>query len=366
MTNGGHPSPSSQATRATEEVDRIVREFTSLYHDLRDQTLGRTRWFGVSVVKTPTDIVVLQEIIAETRPELIIETGVFAGGSALLFASLLEGLRIDGKVIGVDVELRSVPPHIAAHPRIELIEGSSADAAVVERLREEAKDRRTMVDLDADHSLEHVSAELRALAPLVTPGCYLVVEDTWLGGRPVRPDFAPGPADAVEAWLAEGQPFEVDRWRERFLLTSVPGGYLRRVDPSGTAPGGPPRLDDFVVADGSHATNGGGPPLASRLGAEEQGVQVREGGPRTLREQYGEPHEQLRERERPTGGPAAAAGSAGRSGGFPGTAARVFARHAARGASALRRLAAGRSTGGKATRPAHVRSKPSTSRRKDR
>jgi cephalosporin hydroxylase len=229
-----------------EQATDTVQRFVALYHQLRDQTLGRTRWLGVSVVKSPTDLVILQEIIAETRPNLIIETGVLAGGSTYYLATLMDLIGIDGKVIGVDVDLSAVNPYIADHPRIELIEGSSTDPAVVATLRERAKGRRVMVDLDSDHSAEHVDRELRALAQLVTPHCYLVVEDTWFG-RAVRFDQGRGPADALDAWLAEGQPFEVDRWRERLLLTGMAGGYLRRLGAPGAGGPGPPRLDRFFV-----------------------------------------------------------------------------------------------------------------------
>ena len=240
--HGEAPADAVDQERATETVQRFV----SLYHQLRDQTLGRTRWLGVSVVKSPTDLVILQEIIAETRPNLIIETGVLAGGSTYYLATLFDLIGIDGKVIGVDVDLSAVSPYIAEHPRVELIEGSSTDPAVVATLRERAEGRRVMVDLDSDHRAEHVEGELRALAPLVTPHCYLVVEDTWMG-RTVRFDEGPGPAEALDAWLAEGQPFEVDRWRERLLLTGMAGGYLRRLGQPGTGTPGPPRLDRFFV-----------------------------------------------------------------------------------------------------------------------
>ena len=201
------------------------------------------------MVKTPADLVILQEIVAETRPNLIIETGVLAGGSTFFLATLFDLVGIDGKVVGVDVDLSAVNPYIAEHPRIELIEGSSTDPDVVATLRERAQGHRVMVDLDSDHRTEHVAGELRALAPLVTPQCYLVVEDTWIG-RTVRFDQGAGPADALEEWLAEGQPFEVDRWRERLLLTGMAGGYLRRLSPRGAsgAPG-PPRLDRFFVPE---------------------------------------------------------------------------------------------------------------------
>lgn len=271
---GEDGQPAGQQLDATDpaEVERIAKEFTCLYHELRDQTLGRTRWMGISVTKTPTDLLVLQEIIAETRPTLIVETGVFAGGSALYAASLLDALGIDGKVVGVDVDLSPVAPHIARHPRIELIEGSSTAPEVVSRLREEAADRRVMVDLDSDHRAEHVLMELRELAPLVSPGCYLVVEDTWFGGRPVRTDQGPGPAGALEAWLADGQPFEVDRWRERFLLTGNAGGYLRRL---GKDFGGPPRLDKFAVATSRPDPRGAADAATGTGGARDREQQRR-------------------------------------------------------------------------------------------
>jgi hypothetical protein len=150
---------------------------------------------------------------------------------------------------------------------VELIEGSSTDPAVVATLRERAEGRRVMVDLDSDHRAEHVAGELGALAPLVTPQCYLVVEDTWFG-RTVRFDQGPGPAEALDAWLAEGQPFEVDRWRERLLLTGMAGGYLRRLGKSAGAPG-PPRLERFFVprldADASARMDEGGELTAEQV-----------------------------------------------------------------------------------------------------
>jgi cephalosporin hydroxylase len=86
-----------------------------------------------------------------------------------------------------------------------------------------------MVVLDSDHSAPHVVEELQSLGPLVSPGCYLIVEDTAIG-RPLGKELLPGPAEALAEWLAHGQPFEVDRSREKFLLTGSPGGYLRRIE----------------------------------------------------------------------------------------------------------------------------------------
>ncbi len=211
------------------DVDHVTRRFLQLYYDLREQTFTTTEWLGERVMKAPTDLIVLQEIVAETRPDLVIEAGVLTGGSTLFYASVLDLLGGDGRVIGVDVDLSRVPVRVRRHPRVELIEGSSADPQVVEQLRAASMGNRVMVDLDSAHDEGHVRAELDCLASLVTPGCYLVVEDTVGGGRPILPEEGAGPGHALDAWLAEGQPFGVDRWRERLLLTTNHRGYLRRL-----------------------------------------------------------------------------------------------------------------------------------------
>jgi cephalosporin hydroxylase len=262
MTADEQTDTSSEAppAPALEDVERVSREFTRIFHGLGKQTFSTTTWLGVPLIKTPTDIVVFQQIITETKPDLIIETGVYLGGSALLFATLMDALGIDGKVIAVDIDLAGVRPRAREHPRIELIEGSSVDPEIVTRIRAEAaKSERVMVDLDADHRAHHVLEELRTYSDLVTPGCYLVVEDGFLGGRPVRPEAVPGPSEALDAWFAESPEFEVDRWHERYLLTQNPRGYLRRVGPDAPEPR-PPRPDHFVTGTLELSLEGNGLP----------------------------------------------------------------------------------------------------------
>ncbi len=232
-----------------ERVEQAAREFATVFHELKEQTFATTTWLGVPLVKTPADMVVLQQIIAETQPELIVETGVYVGGSAALFASIQEMLGIDGKVIAVDVDLSFVHDRVRENPRIELLEGSSTDPEIVSHIRAAAKGKRTMIDLDADHRAHHVLEELRTYADLVSPNCYLVVEDSWFGGRPVREDAIPGPSEALDAWLAEEPPFELDRWRERYLLTQNPRGYMRRVPADGAPPIGRERPGNFLIGN---------------------------------------------------------------------------------------------------------------------
>jgi cephalosporin hydroxylase len=202
--------------RRLERASRLVYEWG---------TWGDTRWLDATVAKNPLDLWVMQEIIAETRPEVIVETGTYRGGSALFFASLCELLG-EGEVISVDIE----PPRddYPAHPRITYLAGrSSTEAGVVEQVRACIRERRTMVILDSDHSAEHVAAELAAYAPLVSIGCYLIVEDTNVDD--VRPDLPTGPLVAIQDFLSETDDFVVDSAREKWVITFNPGGYLKRV-----------------------------------------------------------------------------------------------------------------------------------------
>jgi cephalosporin hydroxylase len=197
-------------------------------------------WLGLPVIQMPPDIVALQEVIWETRPQLVIETGIARGGSLVLYASILELLG-DGEVLGIDVDVRAHNREaIEAHPlakRISMIEGSSLDDDVVAQARAAAADvERVMVVLDSNHTHAHVLEELRAYGPLVTAGQFLVVADTFVEEIPAqehRPrEWGPGdnPATALRAWLDEVDGFEPDPFvNAKLLLTASPGGYLRRM-----------------------------------------------------------------------------------------------------------------------------------------
>jgi cephalosporin hydroxylase len=197
-------------------------------------------WLGLPVIQMPPDIVALQEVIWETRPQLVIETGIARGGSLVLSASILE-LIGEGEVLGIDIDIRAHNREaIEAHPlarRIRMVEGSSLDESVLAEARQAAAAvERVMVVLDSDHSHEHVLAELRAYSGLVTVGQFLVVADTFVEDIPVqehrRRAWGPGdnPATALRAWLDEADGFEPDPFvNAKLLLTASPGGYLRRV-----------------------------------------------------------------------------------------------------------------------------------------
>jgi cephalosporin hydroxylase len=211
-----------------EDVLAAAERFHRAFYDLGQHggTWRDTRWFGYEVQKSPLDLWIYQEIINDTHPDLIIETGTAWGGSALFFAMLCD-LRGSGEVISVDI---AAQPSRPAHDRIRYVQGSSTDVNALDRVSDAARQhRRVMVSLDSDHSREHVLHELNAYSAFVTEGCYLVVEDTNLNGNPVHPGFGPGPQEAVDEFLRRHPEFERDSlWESKFLVTFNPGGYLRR------------------------------------------------------------------------------------------------------------------------------------------
>lgn len=177
---------------------------------------GETTWLGFPCIKNPLDLWVVQEILWETRPTLIIETGTLAGGSALYLASILDMIG-EGRVVTIDI---NPYPGLPEHPRITYFNGDSVRPQMVEKVTRIAKGERVMVILDSDHSYEHVSKEIAAYSPLVSPGCYLIVEDGWgpLGF---------GVGQALEEF--DSPDFITDRGREKLLMTFHPGGFLLRV-----------------------------------------------------------------------------------------------------------------------------------------
>ena len=188
-------------------------------------------WLGAQSLKNPLDLWVYQEIMFETEPELVVETGTYRGGSALYLASLCE-LMGRGQVVSIDIEQKR--DDYPEHPRITYLAGrSSTDHTVVEEVRERAAGRPILVILDSDHSQSHVEEELAAYASMVPVGCYVVVEDSNIGR--IRKDLMPGPLEAIETFLAANHEFVVDREREKFLITFNPSGYLRRVRPPGAS-----------------------------------------------------------------------------------------------------------------------------------
>jgi len=206
-------------------------ELMKLFHEL---PVWENVWFGnVRIIKNPLDLWMMQQIIHEVQPDFVIETGTWRGGSALYWAHTLHGMGLtNSRVLTVDIQdaTQTASAHFLWRKYVEFFRGSSTDPEIVSAIARQAKGRKTVVTLDSDHSLQHVLQELRMYSPLVSPGSYLVVEDTHIDGVPTYPHMGPGPMAAVRLFLQEGgsREFEQDLTREAMVLTFNPGGWLRR------------------------------------------------------------------------------------------------------------------------------------------
>lgn len=197
-------------------------------------------WMGRPIIQYPQDIIAMQEIVWEVKPDLIIETGIAHGGSIVYYASLLE-LIGKGEVLGIDIDIRAHNRKaIENHPmykRINMIEGSSIDVNTLKKVKDIAEGKQAvLISLDSNHTHEHVLAELNMYAPLVSPGSYIVVFDTivedlpdyYLPDRPWKK--GDNPKTAVLEFLKTNDHFAVDSDMDNKLLISVnPKGYLKRI-----------------------------------------------------------------------------------------------------------------------------------------
>lgn len=213
-------------------------------------------WLGRPIIQYPQDIVAVQELVWEVKPDLIIETGIAHGGSLILSASMLAMLdyceaveqsvslnpkKSARKVVGIDIDIREHNREaILSHPlshMIHMVEGSSISSDVIEQVSGLAEGHnRVMVFLDSNHTHDHVLAELEAYAELTSVGSYCVVFDTFVEKMPRdlfpdRPwDVGNNPMTAVEDYLESTEKFVVDSSMENKLqITVAPKGFLQRV-----------------------------------------------------------------------------------------------------------------------------------------
>ena len=202
-------------------------------------------WLDRPIIQFPQDIIAMQEIIWKIKPDLIIETGIARGGSLIFYASMLELIGNNGIVVGIDIDIRQhnmaeIEKH-SMFKRIVLIEGSSTDTSIIEKVSNITKKKtKVIVVLDSNHTHEHVLKELNLYSSFVTKGSYLIILDTII--EDLADDFFPGkpwgkgnnPKTAVKEFLKNTGRFEVDkdienklqipcwkRWKTFTLISSV-------------------------------------------------------------------------------------------------------------------------------------------------
>ncbi|MDE2589734.1 MAG: cephalosporin hydroxylase family protein [Patescibacteria group bacterium] len=195
------------------------------------------KWLGLPIIQYPQDIVAVQEIIWNVKPDIIIETGIARGGSLIFYACLLELIGRKGKVLGIDIDIRKHNRiEIENHPmyhRISMIEGSSTDPIVVKKVHEFARGKnKVLVSLDSNHTHSHVLQELELYSPLVKKDSYIIVYDTSIQHLPKDNNRPWGrrnnPMTAVKEFLKTNKRFLVDKTiDDKLLVTQCPSGYLK-------------------------------------------------------------------------------------------------------------------------------------------
>lgn len=220
----------------TKELEKVGMEWARVCSE--NKLSYELDWLGVPIIQTPEDIVLLQEVIFNVQPDVIVESGIAHGGGMIFEASLLELLG-NGKVIGIDIEIRNHNRQaIENHPlakRIEMIEGSSVDPNVVNEVKKRIpKGAKVLVCLDSDHTKSHVLKELELYHSFVPVGSYIVVFDT------ISSDLAKrgaakeiyidnGPGEAVSEFLKNNSNFVIDKGFNKLYSPHAQNGYLKRV-----------------------------------------------------------------------------------------------------------------------------------------
>ncbi|OGD63360.1 cephalosporin hydroxylase, partial [Candidatus Beckwithbacteria bacterium RBG_13_42_9] len=195
-------------------------------------------WLGIPIIQTPTDLVLMQELIFKVKPDVIIEIGIAHGGSLVFYASLLELLG-KGKVVGIDVEIREHNRKVLEkHPlfkRIALIEGNSLSRKVFAKAETLIpRQAKILVCLDSDHTKAHVLKELQLYQKFIKPGGYIIVFDTIASALAKfnssdKKYLDNGPAEAVREFLKKNKSFVIDKKCDKLFISTSPNGYLKRI-----------------------------------------------------------------------------------------------------------------------------------------
>jgi cephalosporin hydroxylase len=239
-----------------KNLDLLKSSKQFMANSLREKYSYNFFSLGRPIIQYPQDIIATQEIIWETKPDLIIETGIAHGGSLISNAAMLAILDIcdalkkkktfnpkktSRLVLGIDINIR---PHnkkeILKHPmksRIQMIEGSSIDNKIVNKVYKIAKNfKKIMICLDSNHTHEHVLSELELYTPLVSKGNYCIVSDTYIENypkkyftdRPWKSGNSPG--SAVKEFLKKSSRLKIDKEIcDKLLISGSPDGFLKKL-----------------------------------------------------------------------------------------------------------------------------------------
>jgi cephalosporin hydroxylase len=209
-------------------------------------------WLGRPIIQSPDDMLRIQEVIFDIKPDLVIETGIAHGGSLIYYASILQSIG-NGRVVGIDIDIHqhnriAIEEH-KLFPLISLIEGSSIDFSTFKKVKEFVSDnQKVIVILDSAHDYDHVKNELEIYSELVSVGSYIVVTDgsqEYLGSTPRAQSDYPGyvdtwqdnnPKKAAEDFVLENDQFKIiepkflfNEGNIDFRVTHWPSAFIKKL-----------------------------------------------------------------------------------------------------------------------------------------
>ncbi|MGE4290658.1 MAG: CmcI family methyltransferase [Desulfovibrio sp.] len=207
-----------------EDAHRYTAQSVMAY--FHQAVLQDTFWFGVKTVKNPCDFWIYQQLIYNIRPDVILEIGVYHGGSTLALAHLMD-LMGHGRVIGIDIDMSRVHAAVVSHQRITLVEG---DACQVEPTISKMIDKSETVLIieDSLHTFENTYNILHTYFSYVSTGSYFIIEDS-VSGHGLEGGHKAGPYEAIQKFIQEVDIFKIDREQERYFFTFNPKGFLKRI-----------------------------------------------------------------------------------------------------------------------------------------
>jgi cephalosporin hydroxylase len=188
------------------------------------------RYRGLPLQKNPFDLALYLRLLAQARPQTLIEIGAYQGGSALWFADQASLLGLDLKVVSIDLEI----PEAVANPAVSFFRGDARElGTVLTPAIMKAVKRPLMVVEDSSHLAGTTAAVLEFFDPWLRSGEYIVIEDGILSDMRVPELYDGGPLRAIDAFLEKSSGrYEVDRSLCDYFGKNVTwnvNGYLRRL-----------------------------------------------------------------------------------------------------------------------------------------
>jgi cephalosporin hydroxylase len=242
-SDGGSTRSHKYEGQDEAEVERSIDQFNEIDQwSLKLREKQPIYFLGLPMMQIPTDNWLMSELMSEVEPDYVVEAGTLYGGSAVFYAAMLEFINPDGKVLTVDINEEQIPAEAKSHPlwsrRVKFYLGSSIAPEIHEQLKAEiGEGKRVFVTLDTLHAPKHVASELELYSRLVSPGSYMILQDTFYEGLP----------EVLDEFLAKHPDWErVSELDDRFIFTKYRGGFLRK---KGEPPAAPVRAVEPAPAD---------------------------------------------------------------------------------------------------------------------